>query len=235
MLSTVYGLETQLLRIRRRKQKLEDSLRKAKADLRAARISQVEYDGSLRSFLDRFSGKKADKEEALSRDVRKAEAELSALERRIEEETAKLSSLQEQRSIFPPADTLRTAENEDQWATLELAFCAEALLPLLEDTAVALEEYRQMLRGEFPMLSVDRQQQIGAAPIASAEECLPLLKRLETAGALLNKPMPVPEFFRNPAGFLAAAARHNQLERAVNAQAQTERLIKHLPQLPEAE
>lgn len=231
MLKQVYELETALLRSQRAEQELSDEFRRAKADLRTARIAHAEYGGSVRAFLDRFSGKKADKEEAMAREVRKAEAELSALQSRLEAETANLSALREQRSRFPAADALRTPENEDQWAELERRFCAEALLPLVEETAAALEEYRQMLRGEFPMLSIDRQQQIGAAPGQSAEECLPLLKRLETAGAILRKPMPVPEFFRNPAGFLAAAARHNQLERALAAADETARLRKDVSRL----
>ena len=81
-----------------------------------------------------------------------------------------------------------------------------------------------MLRGEFPMLSVSQQQAIATAPIAAAERCQPLLQRLDTAGANLESG----DFFRSPAGFLAAAARHNQLNQAAEAAAQTTRLKKKL-------
>ena len=219
MLNRVYELETAIVRSTARKAELKEAVAQGKYSLREARIAQVEYSG-IRAFLDKLSGKYADKEEVLSRTVRKAEAELSAAEQQLKDETQKLSALQEQRAALPPLQQLRTPETRELWAPLEISFCAEALSPLLSQLGEALTEYRKMLRGELPMLSVSQQQAIATAPIAAAEDCQPWLQRLEAAGADLNPG----DFFRSRAGFLAAAARHNQLNQAAEAAAQTAKL-----------
>ena len=223
MLNRVYELETAIFRSTARKVELKEAVAQGKYALREAKIAQVEYSG-IRAFLDKLSGKYADQAEVLSREVRKAEAQLSALEQQLKAEIQKLSTLQEQRAAFPPLEQLRTPETREIWAPLEIPFCAEAILPLLTQLSEALMEYRKMLRGEFPMLSVSQQQDIATAPIAAAERCQPLLQRLEAAGADLDPG----DFFRCPAGFLAAAARHNQLNQAAESAAQTTRLTNTL-------
>lgn len=226
MLNTVYELETALYRGQLRKKATAESVKQAKYDLRLAEQAQLEYGGSFRSFLDKLSGKQADRAELLSLEVRKADAALKALLRQQEAEAAQLSALREQRSAFPEWDALRTPEKDQQWAALESRLCAEALLPLLEETDAALKEYRTLLRGEFPVLSLERQQAIATAPIARAGQCQPLLQRLQTAMEILGTPAEDSTFFRSPAAFLAAAAKHTQLDRAVAAQAQTAALRK---------
>ena len=224
MLNRVYELETDIFRSSQKESALKDSVKQAKFNLRQASIAQVEY-GGIRAFADRLSGKYADKLETLSREVRKAEAELQSLQRQLEAETQTLSALKEQRTALPPLEELRTEETKDLWAPLERRYCAEALLPLLTPVEEALTEYRQMLRGEYPILSLSQQAAIGAAPIAAAEKCRSLLDRLESVQEL-----PEAGFFRSPAAFLAAAARHNQLELAAAAADQTASLKKHLTQ-----
>ena len=219
MLNRVYELETAIFRSTSRKAELKEAVAQGKYALREAKIAQVEYSG-IRAFLDKLSGKYADQAEVLSREVRKAEAQLSALEQQLKAETQKLSALQEQRAALPPLEQLRTPEANEIWAPLEIRLCAEILSPLLTRLNDDLTEYRKMLRGEFPMLSVSQQQTIATAPIAAAERCQPLLQRLEAAGAELEPG----DFFRGPAGFLAAAARHNQLNQAAESAAQTAKL-----------
>lgn len=215
MLIRIYELETASYRSSIREAELKKAVKQAKCNLRQATIAQVEY-GGIRAFVDRLSGKYADKVEALSREVRKAEAELHSLQRQLEAEKQKLSSLKEQRTALPPLEEVQTEETKDLWAPLERRYCAEALLPLLTPVEDALGEYRQMLRGEYPILSISDQSAIGAAPIAAAEACRPLLDRLTAVQEL-----PEAGFFRSPAAFLAAAAKHNQLDRAVDALDQT--------------
>lgn len=224
MLNRIYELETASYRSSIQEAELKESVKQAKFNLRQATIAQVEY-GGIRAFVDRLSGKHADKAEALSREVRKAEAELHSLQRQLEAEKQRLSALQEQRTALPPLEKLQTEETKDLWAPLERRYCAEALLPLLTRVEEALTEYRQMLRGEYPILSISDQSAIGAAPIAAAEKCRPLLDRLEAV-----QDLPEAGFFRSPAAFLAAAARHNQLELAASAANQTAALKKHLTQ-----
>lgn len=224
MLNRIYELETASYRSSIREAELKESVKQAKFNLRQATIAQVEY-GGIRAFVDKLSGKHADKMEALSLEVRKAEAELHSLQRQLEAEKQKLSALQEQRTALPPLEELQTEETKDLWAPLERRYCAEALLPLLTRVEEALGEYRQMLRGEYPILSISDQSAIGAAPIAAAEKCRPLLNRLEAV-----QDLPEAGFFRSPAAFLAAAARHNQLELAAAAADQTAALKNHLTQ-----
>ena len=223
MLNRVYELETAIMRSTARKAELKEAVAQAKYALRQANIAQVEYSG-IRAFLDKLSGKFADKEESLIRNVRKAEAERSLLEQQLEAESRKLSELLAQRAGLPPLEQLRASENRELWAPLEIQYCTEAIAPLLDRLEEALTQYRQMLRGEIPMLSVSQQQVISSAPISAAQACQPLLQRLEAAGADLPKT----DFFHSPAGFLAAAARHNQLNQAAEAAAQTARLKKKL-------
>ena len=229
MLNRVYELETAIFRSSAKEAELAEALKQAKFGLRQARIAQVEY-GGIRAFADKLSGKYADKVELLSRDVRKAEAELSVLESQLEAQRRTLSSLQEQRTSLPPLPQLQTEETKDLWAPLERRYCAECLLPLLDKAEGALTEYRQMLRGEYPILSLSEQSAIGSAPIAAAEKCRVLLERLEAVQEL-----PETGFFRSPAAFLAAAARHNQLERAAEADAQLRKLKAQLTRLLQSE
>lgn len=224
MLNRIYELETASYRSSIREAELKESVKQAKFNLRQATIAQVEY-GGIRAFVDKLSGKHADKMEALSLEVRKAEAELHSLQRQLEAEKQKLSALQEQRTALPPLEELQTEETKDLWAPLERRYCAEALLPLLTRVEEALGEYGKMLRGEYPILSISDQSAIGAAPIAAAEKCRMLLDRLEAVQVL-----PEAGFFRSPAAFLAAAARHNQLELAAAAADQTAALKNHLTQ-----
>lgn len=225
MLKTVYELETALLRSQHRRGELKEAVARARATLREANVSQVEY-GGIRALVDKLSGKYQDKAEELSREVRKADAALQALLRQQEAEIAELSSLQEQRALLPSLEQLCTAENEELWSALERRYCAEALLPLLTRVEAALTEYRAMLRGEYPILSLSEQSAIGAAPIAAAEKCRKLLDRLAAVQEL-----PETGFFRSPAAFLSAAARHNQLDRAGDALDQTIQLKQELSRL----
>ena len=227
MLNRVYELETAIFRSTARKAELKEAVAQGKYALREAKIAQVEY-GGIRAFLDKLSGKYADQAEVFSREVRKAESELSTLEQQLKAETQKLSALQEQRAALPPLEQLRTPEAKEIWAPLEIRLCAEILSPLLTQLGDALTEYRKMLRGEFPVLSIEERQTISTGPIDAVTEQKVLFHRLEGALEILGHSGELPEFFRNPAGFLAAAARHNQLERAAEAESQIIRLRKLL-------
>lgn len=225
MLKTVYELEIALLRAQRRSAELKEAVARARFDLREANVAQVEY-GGIRALIDKVSGRYADKAEALSRNVRKSEANLQALLRQQEAEQQKLSSLREQRDALPMLEKLRTPENEEAWAAYESRLCAELLIPMLAEVEETLTQYRSMLRGEYPILSIQEQSDITTAPIAAAEACRPLLDRL---AAVQN--LPESGFFRSPAAFLAAAAKHNQLDRAADAADQTLQFRQNLTQL----
>lgn len=227
MLNRAYELERAIHRSAMQVDSLSEEIAKAKAELRAARVAAVEYSG-LRALADKLRGRYAEVSEQLARQERHAEEKLKDLQRRREGEKARLAEWKEARAALPSGEELRTTENREQWALLEKAYCAEVLLPKLDALEEALEEYRKMLRGEYPILSLETQAEISAAPIAAGNACAEPLGRLEKALEILGKGSEIPAFFHNPAGFLAAAARHNQLERAVQADQQILALRKLL-------
>ena len=103
MLKTVYALETAIQRSTVKEAELKEAVKQAKFNHRQTKIAQVEY-GGIRAMMDKLSGKHADKLESLSREVRKAEAELSVLEQQLEAESQNLSTLKEQRASLPPTE-----------------------------------------------------------------------------------------------------------------------------------
>ena len=215
MLNRVYELETALHRSALRASELETAVRQAKFDLRAAQQAQAEYSG-IRALLDKLSGKHPDKAEALARQVRKEEAKLHALLRQQKAEQRNMSALQEQRASLPPLEQLRTPENAALWAKPESRYCAEVLLPLLQKNYDALLEYRSLLQGQHPVISVEEQQRISAAPNTCAAQSLPWLTRLREAMELQGTPLDPGGYYSAPESYLVTAAKHNRFDR-VNA------------------
>lgn len=228
MLEKVCSLEKQLHNSARILEDLAHQIPQARFQLQTASRLETEYRNSFRSFVHKLTGKQEEESARLSREKRMAEAHLNRLTQQKEEETARQDALKAQLAQLPSWESLATDENQPQWAKLELSLCADALLPRLEELDELLSEYRRMLRGEFPVLSIEERQTISTGPIDAVMEQKILFRRLEKALEILGHGGELPEFFRNPAGFLAAAARHNQLERAVEAEDQTIRLRKLL-------
>lgn len=228
MLNEVYQLESELLRIQQSQETLSRQLRQAKYNLRTASAALVEYEGSIRALIHKFTGKHQDRVDQLSREKRLAEAEQNRLLVQQEDANARLDALNTRKAALPSWPSFCEGENRPTWAKLELSLCSQALLPRLDDADSALSLYRQMLRGEIPMLSIGEQQSISAAPIAAVKDQAEWLSRLENALTVLESTEKIPEFFQNPAGFLSAAARHNQLERAADAETHILRLRRLL-------
>ena len=224
----IYTLETEILHWEQQLEALDADLRLAKQELRTATMALVEYESSLRAFWNKLTGKHADTLEQLSREKRFAQANQEQLHRQLEEAKTRLETLKIRQAGLPSWQSLREGDNPARWAQLEASLCALTLLPQLDRMDEALIEYRKMLRGEIPMLSIGEQQRISTAPIRAAEKQKDVLCRLEKALEILESQEKIPEFFQNPAGFLAAAARHNQLERAAEAEAHILRLRKLL-------
>lgn len=227
-LKQAYELEAQLCSLGLRSRELSKKVKQTKCALRTARAAQVEY-GGLSAFLDKLSGKYPDKAETLDREVRRAEAELNSLLRLQEENSAAVSEITDARSVLPARDTLKQAALEQPdtaalWATLELRLLAAQLLPLLEKNETALLEYRSLLRGEYPLLSPERQQQISTEPNIWAQQCAPILEQMQPALAVLGQTLEICPYFRSPAYFLAsAAAAHNRINRAAQALEQVQK------------
>lgn len=219
-----YSLEMSLLLLERRDRELMGKCKEAKYFQRAQTEKQLQYQGSLRSFLDHLTGKREDKAEALSREVRQAEAALNALLREQEKLNQELTCVREGLSALPSLDALREAaaqepDMEKEWAKLEAAFCAERLSPLLEENYHALLEYRSLMQGSRPeILSVEKQQKIYTEPNVWGEQCRPLLQRLNRALEVLGIPFSYGSYYSSPSSYLVTvAARHNRMDRVNQA------------------
>jgi hypothetical protein len=228
MLDKVCSLEKQLHNSARILEDLAQQIPQARFQLHTASRLETEYRNSFRSFVHKLQGKQEEESARLSREKRLAEANLNQLVQQKESEIARHEATKAQLSQLPSWESLATEENQPHWAKLELSLCAAALLPRLEELDELLSEYRRMLRGEFPVLSIEERQTISTGPIDAVTEQAAWLSRLENALTILESTEEIPQFFRNPAGFLAAAARHNQLERAAEAEDQIIRLRKLL-------
>lgn len=226
-LTQYYVTQTALLRLQRRLDTLKEELRQAKFGLREANCASAEYEGSLRAFLGKFSGKAEETRERLRRKLREAEGKHTSLLQEQERLKAELEQTEKELSSLPSAEDLRRQAEPKAWAVLEAAYCAEALLPLLEENHEALLEYRKVLRGEYPVLSLEERQELCAEPNVCAERCLPWLERLGEALEILETPLDLGGYYASPAAYVvSAAARHNQLDRLNNALTQVERLQK---------
>lgn len=236
-----YRLERQLARTRQMQVQTDAALRQAKFDCRKKNAALVEYEGSLRSFLDKLSGKREERSEALRWEAVHAEESERRLKQESEAHAHTLSKTEAELNSFPSREKLKSAaaadpETAEYWAAQELLLVAETLLPLLEETLEALEECRRELRGENTGQLRSREDAVQSlsAHVTPGKACGELLTEMEKAMAVRKQSFGIPEYFKNPAGYLAAAARHNQLDRTNEALAQAEKMKKQIKALLEA-
>lgn len=214
-----YRLEISLLRLEKQSSALSEKIKEARFNLRGCKENLLNYEGSVRGFFDKLSGKREERTEARNREVRQAEAELQALLRQKESLDRELADIAEQRKVLPDLDALREASDGKDWAALEAKFCAEALLPLLEKNYQALLEYRSLLQGSrLEILTIEKQQEISAGPNIWGEKCRPLMQRLKAALDILQIPFEPGAYYRSPTAYIvSAAAKHNRMDRVNQA------------------
>lgn len=222
-----YELQTALVRLERRLKEVKEERKQAIFHLRECNENLLNYEGGVRKFLDKLSGKQSEKLEELNRQIRSAQATYDSRIR--EEETLERNRKEtsEQLAALPSWEELRETD-ELKWAQLERKLCAEILQPLLEKNRETLLEYRSLLRGERPeILSVQQQQEIYSEPDAWAEKCVPLLQRLKTASDILNISFEICSYYQSPKSYLVyAATKHNRLDRVSQALDQVEKTQK---------
>lgn len=225
LMTEYYETQTSLLRLDRRIEEVSKAVRQAKYDLRTAEETLLNYQASVKSFLDRFSGKRVEKEETLRRRIREAEAKLKILLREKETLDQRQTEWKGRLKEFPSGDQLRQSADVKQWAALEAKYCAEALDPLLVENHKALLEYRSLLRGEYPILTYQRQQEICAEPNVWAEQCVPYLHRLKEALDILEVSFSLGSYYKSPVAYLVnVAADHNRRDRVNQALDQVEEI-----------
>lgn len=234
-----FHLETSGLKLRRQLEQNELALRRAQYDLRSAREAQALYEGSLRSFLHRLSGKKEARETSLRHDVQEAEFRLAAGRREKELLETKLPEIEAALEKLPSRESLRQQaeafpESLREWNRLEALFCMEALPPMLEENHTALLELRRMMSGADmgKIYAYEEIAQIQSAPEQWGEACGPYVLRLEGALNALDLPFGPISYFKSPTAYvISAAAKHNQRDRLNEALSQVEEVRRQIPVL----
>ena len=226
-----FDLQISQLRLERQQSRLDAALRQAKFDLREAKIAQAEYGSTLKSFLDKFTGKREEVEPSLRHAVQKAEATLASAQQEYDALTNRLSELGEQLSLLP--DWASRNDGSAEWHRLEALYCTEMLQPLLDTTHELLLERRAQFNGTYAgqIKSHLELADIYSAPEAAGEDCKTLLLRLKAALDGLEIPFEIGSFFEAPTAFLSSATQFTRMDRINTAIAQAEAMQKLLPQL----
>lgn len=223
-LTAYYEAQTSMLRLERKMESVSEEVKQTTYDLRTAQETQMNYWGSPKALLDKLTGKKQEKEEILSLAVRKEQAKVDSLRREKELLEKQKEDLEKKIQTLP---TWEEFDHDAQWAELESGYCTEVLRPMLEEIRLALLEYRRLLRGEFPVLTPDRQQEITSEPNLLAKKTIPCLNRLKEAKEILGQPLSVGDYLEAPDLWLfGVAAAHNRRDRVNEALDQVERLQK---------
>lgn len=231
-LHRVYELEQSLLDLEKKLTVLKADVSKAKYDLRTAKADAMEYEGSLRSFLDRFRGTREAHTESLRRALRHAEETLPRLERALAEVQQTISCTKSELEQLPSPEDIPDCREKQ---VLEATLCLCALEPMLEDTLQAMLDCRNLEQGQRvgELISIEERQTILSKPVTMGMMCSPWLQRLEKALSGLDIMFQIPNFYCNPAAWLAATqyTRRDRLNSAID---QTLQMKKLLPQLKES-
>lgn len=226
-----FDLQISQLRLERQQSRLNTALRQGKFDLREAKIAQAEYGSTLKSFLDKFTGKREEVESTLCHAVQKAEATLASAQQEYDSLTNRLSELGEQLSLLP--DWASRNDGSAEWHRLEALYCTEMLQPLLDITHELLLTRRAQFNGTYAgqIKSHLELADIYSAPEAAGEDCRTLLLRLKESLDGLEIPFEIGSFFEAPTAFLSSATQFTRMDRINTAIGQAEAIQKLLPQL----
>lgn len=231
-----FRLETSLLRLEQAEKGAEQGLRQTKYDLREAQQNRLLYTSGFRAFLDKFSGKREEKELALDRAVKQAETAVTIARQEKERLAGEIESLRNQLAGLPsPAELKAKAVGEalTEFLRLDSLLAVEKLEPLLEENLESLEELRKIRRGErtHELKSRLEWEQLDTAPEQQTRELTPLLEKLVENLPHLGMELTLGEYFREPTVFLNPAARHNQVDCVSRAIGQVEAVQRQIREL----
>lgn len=239
-----YRLEEEALDVQRKQYALEDSIPHCKYRLREAREKLLSYEaGGFRPFLDKLSGKWADVHDALQSQVRRAEAELDAelreLEQTKEEYARHMEALEALRTLDDAVDGLEPSEREKA-LRMKARFHTGVLLRELDQNEAALEAARQWARPNNRVEAVPGRTEalLFAEADTHARACMEHLTAIAGCDILLD----IHPYFENPTGYISGVTQFNQLDRITRAmdairatKSQAKELLLQLPELENAE
>jgi hypothetical protein len=234
-----YELEAALPEAERAAAEAEATLRQAMFDLRAAQEEEWTYSGSFRSLKDRFTGKKEEREATLRSAVQRAESALAHARRERDRANQDREKIAAELDRLPSREALEQMarehpETEAEYHRLEARYCAAVLMPLLDENHRDLTACGKLLRGEYLASFGDPEApaRVEAAPGVSGRKCAGYLRRLRSALERLDMSLEEAPFFDDPAAYIvAAAARHNRLDRCRDALEQNEAMQRAIRRL----
>lgn len=223
MEANFWNLKTTVFHLQRQTELLKQELSQAKYDLREAKARQLEYSGSFRALLDKFSGKQEQKLYKLASDQRQAEARLAERGRELGDASQKLEEASALLSTLSPAPDPQS----------EARYCIACLTILLPEADAALDAMGDLMRGAVPGQIVTREQRqmVYGEADRKADACSEILKQLEAALSQLSIPFTLPAGYRDPVAYLANATEYTRRDRLNDLIRQTVAIQKQLPDL----
>lgn len=231
-----FELENSLLRLETMAEEANQAHRQAKYNLREAQHDRLDYTSGFRAFLDKFSGKREEKELALDRAVKQAETAVTVARQEEQRLTGEIAELRDKLTHLPSPEELKAkAEGETftEFIRLDSRLTLKILEPLLAENLESLEELRKIRRGERVGEIKSRAEWtiLDTMPEQQTRDLTPLLKKLVENLPHLGMELTLGEYFREPTVFLNPAARHNQLDSVSRAIGQVEAVQRQLREL----
>jgi len=212
-----YTMDRELSAWRWEVQQLEREVPQHTHELREAKVAQAEYEGGLRFFLDKLSGKHQEKQEALSKTVREANAALEYSKRQLESARSTLASLEQEARSMPTREELfEQYPDLDYLRQQDALLCADRAVRLLRQNEKYLLEARDWAENrnaDFKLLGTQYDKTVALNKAADcAREIWLLLEQIRSCGFGLD----AHSYFRNPDGFIAGVARQYGQQDRIN-------------------
>ena len=138
-----YTMDRELTAWRWEVQQLEAEVPRKIYELREANVALTEYEGSLRSFLDKLSGKQRENQEIRSKAVREAKAALEASRWQLSSAQNALAALEEEAKALPTREELfETYPDMEYLKRQDALLCADRAVKLLRENEKYLMEAR---------------------------------------------------------------------------------------------
>lgn len=212
-----YTMDRELSAWRWEVEQLERDVPRKTYELREAKVAEAEYESGLRFFLDKLSGKHQEKQEALSKTVREANAALEYSRRQLESAKNALETLEREASALPTREALYESYPDlDYLKQQDTLYAADRMVRLLRENEKHLLEARDWAENrnaEFKPLGTQYDKSVALQRGADcAREICRLLNRICENGFALD----VHPYFEAPDGFIAGAARQYGQQDRIN-------------------
>ena len=212
-----YTMDRELTAWRWEVQQLEAEVPRKIYELREANVALTEYEGSLRSFLDKLSGKQQENQEIRSKAVREAKAALEASRWQLSSAQNALAALEEEAKALPTREELfETYPDMEYLKRQDALLCADRAVKLLRENEKYLMEARDWAENrnaDFKPLGTQYDKSLALQKGADcAREICRLLGRIGEDGYVVD----IHPYFQVPDGFIAGAARQYGQQDRIN-------------------